>query len=342
VEGIVTEKVCIDRVLPKDLMRFQPTLQLAGRTSAISPIGKTWINGSTLRVRFMGGTPEQHAIVREQAGWWGQIANLKFDFNNAPAAEIRISFDPNDGAWSYVGTDCRYIPADQATMNIGFTDFGTAAHEWGHALSLGHEHSNPLGGIVWNEPVVIEALSGPPNFWSEEQIRHNVFRKYSVDQVNGTTFDPHSIMLYAFPVSWTLNGVSTKSNEVLSQMDKAFVSGALMYPKSGDTLEDAREMRVNVRATTMFLRRYGEEDLFVFTVKTDGLHVVETSGPTNVVMKLFGPNSETALIAEDDDSGIAGNARIAASLVRGDYFVQVRHSNRTRGIGKYSIRVVTG
>ena len=31
--------------------------------------------------------------------------------------------------------------------------------------------------------------------------------------------------------------------------------------------------------------------------------MIDTRGPTDVVMKLFGPNSETALIAEDDDSG---------------------------------------
>jgi hypothetical protein len=57
-------------------------------------------------------------------------------------------------------------------------------------------------------------------------------------------------------------------------------------------------------------------------------------------MKLFGPNSETALIAEDDDSGVDSNARIAANLIAGDYYVQVRHYNRASGMGKYSVKVV--
>jgi hypothetical protein len=56
-------------------------------------------------------------------------------------------------------------------------------------------------------------------------------------------------------------------------------------------------------------------------------------------MKLFGPNSETALIVEDNDSGVDTNARIAADLVAGEYFVQVRHSNRASGMGNYSIKV---
>jgi hypothetical protein len=50
-------KVCFDRILPRDLMRFQATVRgREGRVRAISPIGKTWMNGSTLRVRFMSGS----------------------------------------------------------------------------------------------------------------------------------------------------------------------------------------------------------------------------------------------------------------------------------------------
>ena len=123
-------KVCIDRVLPPNLMSFQNTTRGgAGKASrAIAPIGKTWMNGSTLRVLFMDGTAAQQKIAREQAGWWSAVANLKFDFNNATNAEIRITFDASDGAWSYVGTDCKGIPLNQPTMNLGFLDGGTAAH----------------------------------------------------------------------------------------------------------------------------------------------------------------------------------------------------------------------
>jgi hypothetical protein len=106
-------------------MRLQPTKRTPqGRTRAISPIGKTWMNGSTLRVRFNGGTAAEQAKTREQAAWWTAVANLKFEFNNASEAEIRITFDPNDGAWSYIGTDCRGIPLNEATMNLGFLDGG--------------------------------------------------------------------------------------------------------------------------------------------------------------------------------------------------------------------------
>jgi hypothetical protein len=62
-------------------------------------------------------------------------------------------------------------------------------------------------------------------------------------------------------------------------------------------------------------------------------------GKTDVYMKLFGPNSPTALIEENDDSGAGLNPRITASLLAGDYFVQVRHYDRSTGTGKYSIGV---
>ena len=246
-----------------------------------------------------------------------------------------------DGAWSYIGTDCRSIPLNEATMNLGFLDGGTAAHEFGHAIGLAHEHQNPAGGIQWNEEVVIRECAKSPNFWDAETTRHNVLRKYSVDQINGTDFDPKSIMLYFFPASWTLNGIGTDANEVLSRLDEEFIAGAKMYPRTGGTTANAKELKVNAsRRTRASIGTIGEEDLFRFTATSDGSYVIDTRGPTDVVMKLFGPNSETALIAEDDDSGIDLNARIAAQLIAGEYFVQVRHYNRASGMGKYSIKVV--
>jgi hypothetical protein len=334
-------KVCIDRITPRELLRLQRTTRgPGGRLSAIGPIGKAWMNGSTLKVRFMGGTTAAQATARQQAAWWSQVANLHFNFNNAPDAEIRISFDANDGAWSYIGTDCRDIPLNEATMNLGFLDGGTAAHEFGHAIGLAHEHQNPAGGIQWNEQVVIQEMAKGPNFWDEATTRHNILRKYTANQINGTAFDPDSIMLYFFPASWTTNGIETKANDVLSSLDKQFIAGAKMYPRQGPTIVDATELKVNsTTRTKAAIGTIGEEDLFRFTARLDGRYVIDTQGPTDVVMKLFGPNNPTSVMAEDDDSGIDTNARIAADLIAGTYYVQVRHYNRAKGVGNYSIKV---
>lgn len=333
--------VCFDRILPRELFRPQATERRGGRTRAISPIGKAWMNGSTLRVRFIGGSTVQRAKAREQAGWWEAVANLKFVFDDAPDAEIRIAFDPDDGAWSYLGTDCRSIPLDEPTMNLGFLDGGTAAHEFGHAIGLAHEHQNPAGGIRWNEAVVIREMAKSPNFWNATTTRHNILQRYAADQIHGTEFDPKSIMLYFFPAEWTTNGIGTEANEVLSDLDRAFVAGAKMYPrKAAPTVDNAVELQVGARRrTAAAIGKAGEEDLFRFKVTTAGKHQIDTAGPSDLVMKLFGPDSPTALIAEDDDSGTNLNARIVAALAPGQYWAQVRHYNRASGVGDYTIRV---
>ncbi len=332
-------KICHDRLLPRDEILALPheTVSFgAGAARAVFVFRKMWINGSKLRVRFLGGNPAQQAHTKEQALWWTQFANLTFDFNNAPDAEIRIAFDSSDGAWSYIGTDCQGIARNQPTMNLGFLDGGTAAHEFGHAIGLAHEHQNPKGGIEWNEEVVLRDLAGPPNNWTPEMIRHNVLEKYALDQIRGTDFDPESIMLYFFPGSWVKSGVGTKANDVLSALDKAFIASAQAYPRAA---VQAVELGINAAPTSASIGKPGEEDVFKFTVKKGGRHTIETGGQTDVVMKLFGPNSQTRLIAEDDDGGVGLNSRIAASLIPGQYFAQVRHFNKAGGTGSYSIRV---
>lgn len=333
-------KICHDRILPQELARRQPTVRTRGGGNvlrAVFEFRKMWINGSKLRVKFMEGSAAKQALAKEQAQWWSKHAHLTFEFIDVPDAEIRIAFDADDGAWSFVGTDCRKVPQGEPTMNLGFLDGGTAGHEFGHAIGLGHEHQNPDGGIEWNEDVVIQNLGGPPNNWTPSQVRHNVLEKYKANQIKGTKFDPKSIMLYFFPGNWTKSGKGTKANERLSDVDKEFISSEEAYPR---TAIDAVKLKVNdKKATSAKIGAPGEEDLFAFNVKTGGRHTVATLGKTDVYMKLFGPESPTNLIAEDDDSGVGTNARIIADLIPGQYFAQIRHFNKASGTGSYRIGV---
>ena len=105
-------------------------------------------------------------------------------------------------------------------------------------------------------------------------------------------------------------------------------------------MADAVELKVNAsRRTKAAIGEPGEEDLYRFAVAAGGKYVIDTKGPTDVVMKLFGPDSQTDVIAEDDDSGLGFNARIAGALVPGNYFVQVRHFSSSSGVGDYTVRV---
>ncbi|MGH8473045.1 MAG: peptidase, partial [Gammaproteobacteria bacterium] len=59
-------KICIDRVLPQENFRSQRVVRRrGGPLRAVFEFRKMWINGSTLRVRFMGGTSDEQRTTRE-------------------------------------------------------------------------------------------------------------------------------------------------------------------------------------------------------------------------------------------------------------------------------------
>lgn len=344
-------RICVDALSPVALRERRRALTIAAieepaprsagaAPRAIAPKGSVWPNGTVLHVAFIGGTAQERQTVENTAKQWEKFANLKLIFDNSPQAQIRVAFVQDGRSWSYMGTDNLEIPALAPTMNFGWPlEEGTILHEFGHAIGLAHEHQSPNGGLLWNETVVLRELAGPPNNWDEETIRFNVLDKYQATQVNGTDFDPQSIMLYAFPARWTTNGVSTSENNVLSTTDQTFVGSQKMYPfpAGGGTGAVILTVAENPGIEGE-IGKAGEVDLYKFTVTTAGTHTIETEGSTDVFMRLFGPNNQTTLIAEDDDSGSDRNARIIRLLSPGDYFVQVRHFSPTEK-GKYRIRV---
>lgn len=206
--------------------------------------GKRWKPGRLLKVRFLNGSPTQKDKVRTHAATWLEHANIRFDWVTSGSAEIRVAFGADSGSWSAVGTDALladYFPKSEPTMNFGWVeddsdeteDRAVVLHEFGHALGAIHEHQSPNGGIVWNEQAVIDYFAQPPNEWSEEETRHNVIEKYSLSQLNSTTFDRKSIMLYSFPGALirspaSLKYTGTTENSVLSTRDKKFIRK--MYP----------------------------------------------------------------------------------------------------------------
>lgn len=329
-------RYCIDRIMPHELLRRREERDRV-RARALILFRKIWINGSTLGVRFMGGSAAQRRIVTDNAVEWTRHANLSFDFTDDPAAEIRVSFVPGAGSWSALGTDARFVPQHQPTMNLGWQDRAVVLHEFGHAIGLGHEHKSPAGGIEWNEDAVIRDLSGPPNNWTVEEIRLNVLDKYRSDQIRATSFDPASIMLYFFPDSWVANGPGTNENTELSATDRGFIASSAAYPGHGAA--DAVALEVGAAPLAASIGRPGEEDLFAFQARSDARYRIETGGETDLMMKLYGPDSRTDLIEENDDSGRGLNPRIVRDLTAGRYVVQVRHFNLRNGTGAYSISV---
>jgi len=177
--------------------------------------------------------------VQGKAAIWQQFANINITFADDPDAEIRISFQADAGSWSAIGNDClisSYFPAYQPTMNFGWLRDDTddteyervVVHEFGHALGCIHEHQSPTEDLKWNADAVYQAFSGPPNYWSKDEIDHNILQKYSPEGISATSFDTDSIMLYQFDGSLFTDGVGTPLNTHLSDKDKGMI--AQMYP----------------------------------------------------------------------------------------------------------------
>lgn len=304
-----------------------------------------WEIGRRLRVGFVGGDKWQHDAVRAIAREWGEYANLTLDFAQGAeqAPDLRVAFASSSGSWSRLGTDALSTPENEPTMNLGWVNpsepdtsvRGVILHEFGHALAAVHEHQNPVAGIRWNEPVVLAYYRGPPNHWSDDQTRFNLFRTYSQDATKFSAFDRTSIMIYAIPAAHTLDGFHVEPTHELSDGDRAFIGR--IYPQQ----QPIRQIGIDGRPVQGESKVELEEDQYEVTVDKPGRYVLQTDGPTNVRMAIYGPDQRTRLIADDNDSGHDGyNARVEVLLIPGKYWVRIRHESDLAGPYSVQARLV--
>jgi hypothetical protein len=312
-----------------------------------------WANGAVLRYYFFDkktdgafvkneagikewkpwvGTKSQMDVVRRAFKIWKSIG-IGLDFKEVKKredADIRIAFMEDDGAWSYLGRDIRRRRKDPRTMNFGwniatrdrYNGIDTALHEIGHTLGFPHEHQNPFAGIVWNEKAVYEDLGGAPNYWDEETTYTNIIEKIDRNEVNGSNWDPNSIMHYYFKKGLILKPEQFK-NKALSPaggLSKQDIQFALQFYPSQNPIEDIIVTGMN--SYTIDVQNC-EQQNYIFIPPATKKYTIQTIGQLDTVMVLFEKISkdETKYVAGDDNSGTDKNALITTKFSKGKTYV---------------------
>ena len=199
---------------------------------------------------FMGGSQLQHEKVTQVIDEWSWYANITFkEASSAEENNVRVTFDTNDGNWSYIGRQCDSIPVKEATMNLASVDEfsgitvnekAVILHEFGHALGLLHEHQSPAHGNKAVQDInaalkLYEKTQG----WTAEQISDHVINVYNKSDItNYAQVDIHSIMHYPQPKELTGLDVDIPFNGKLSDLDKAYM--ILQYPRKAMHPEAAK------------------------------------------------------------------------------------------------------
>jgi hypothetical protein len=326
---------------------FAPSVT-PGRQRAIIMVGNKWVSGTVLRyyffdrntdgqnVEFRGGGTEwrtwvgeerQKKIVRDAFKVWKDVG-IGIDFKEVQdreEAEIRIGFMLGDGAWSWLGREILKHGPNERTMNFGWDltrpgEIDTAIHEIGHTLGFPHEHQNPKAGIEWNEEAVYASLGAPPNNWDRDTTFWNIIRKLPANEVEGTTWDPNSVMHYPFEAGLIdkpedfQNGLRPPGG--LSEKDKSWAK--TLYPAAA---VDAEEELKTSQSVLLELSA-GQQRNFTINPKETRYYNFQTFGTSDSVMVLFEEeNGELRYRIGDDDSGEDANASFRYKLIKGHHYV---------------------
>lgn len=305
------------------------------RASLIRYISKKWVNGTKLRYYFFdsgqyNASDVQKDMVRKGFQVWQEVGvGLVFEeVTQISEAEIRIGFLQGDGSWSYVGRDVLKYPGQaERTMNFGWDltadprGVDTPVHEIGHTLGFPHEHQNPFAGIEWDEEAVYRYFGEPPNRWPRETTFSNILRKLNSGEVEGSVWDPDSVMHYGFPSGLILKPEQYRTTGIrpklgLSDHDKA--QAKLFYPPLDKTTYP--ELKA-FRSEALSLSP-GEQKNFSVQPAATRTFTIQTFGNSDTVMVLFeDQDGDLKFVVGDDDSGQDRNAQVRVRLYAGRKYV---------------------
>ncbi len=291
-----------------------------------------WVNGTEIKYMFIEGSEPQKNVVRKAFKVWKALGiGISFkEISTVDDSLVRIGFDYTDGSWSYVGRDILTIPKTEKTMNFGWDltadSYGmtTALHEIGHTIGFQHEHQSPFSGIEWDTNAVYAAFSAPPNNWPKNEIDSNIISKLAPNQVQGSAWDPKSIMEYEFGPGLVLQPAAYKAGifppGILSANDIKGVKS--FYP----VVASKSMAKLQVHHSMPIKAASGKQDDFIFIAPTTKKYTFQTIGDLDTVMVISEKaKKENYYLAGDDDSGTENNAKIKLPLIKGrEYLINIR------------------
>lgn len=303
------------------------------RASAILSTHSKWVNGTVLHYCFY--TAGHLAVPKIQANairgafakWKAIGIGLEFqEVTQLSEAEVRIGYSTADGeSSSNVGRDVLNVSANRPTTVYGWDltshyGSGTALHELGHVLGMEHEHQNPFAGIKWHEEAVYKSLGGPPNHWKRPVTFENILKKLTPQQVQGSSWDPASIMEYEFdpgliaePHQYDVNGLVPPAT--LSAADKQWA--LKWYPPlqaAPTTLQPFQPAVADLAA--------GQQIDVAIKPTSSRKYTIETKGASDAVLVLFEDiNGVPRYLGADDDSGQERTASISYKLFEGRSYI---------------------
>ena len=180
---------------------------------------RLWPVPRKLTICFHGGSTDvRKRVTAAMQTLWpiGQLSDGRLDYDiasfiqppdcSSPASsDIRVSFTPRDGYWSYVGVES--LQHDPSMNLQGYAsslpseqEFNEkVGHEMGHALGLEHEHQSPASDCKWDFDWIWDNYS-----WNSKEDMHFNLDKLKNFISNGqhaytfSNYDPKSLMHYSF------------------------------------------------------------------------------------------------------------------------------------------------
>lgn len=168
---------------------------------------------------------QRDAVIRVIKERFMPIINNKISFtDDLSKATLKVLFRNDQKSFSGVGKQRSPGPNGE-NIHFGWFETQTFMHELGHAFGMIHEHQNIVHGPIlkWKKEVVY-AYAKCAWQWSEDQVNINILKPYDPATLNGSYFDPLSIMLYNYPACLTENGVATRRNQRLSAYDIMWIA----------------------------------------------------------------------------------------------------------------------